>query len=174
MIFALVSSIVTIIVILFNYVFPLKTNKSINDIKRLDVIRIIYTGIAVLTFTLFIGMSAKLGGSAAEDSYASWRYEYYELGKYYLSSHGNFTLVTYDNWYMMKVLEQSTVPLILLAIIWNFLYVAKTKGIKYILTHKSSDINEIGSSSSTSTKVGFILLSIFVFSIAILIMISVY
>ena len=137
LIFALLASFIAMFTILFNDNIFNKHKDSIEVEKSVDIVRVVFTGIAFLAFLAYFVLSAKLGGSAAEDSYASWRYENYEVGKYYLSSHGNFTLVSYTTWIRMKILEQVIMPVFILVFVWNFIHGVKTKGIKFMLTGKN-------------------------------------
>lgn len=174
LVFALVASTFSFVIIIVNYTILNKNQESQEVEKSLDIARIVFSGIAILAFSVFFGLSGKLGGSAAEDSYASWGYENYEEGLYYLSNHGRFTLVSYTTWIRMKILEQIIMPIFLLSIVWNFIHIAKTKGIKFMLTGKSEDIMEFGSMSSLKEKIGFIFLAIFVFSIVVMIMFALF
>ena len=173
LIFALLASIISIVTIILNYTLFNKDNN--NEIEKgVDVTRIVFTGIAFLAFLVFFGLSAKLGGSAAEDSYASRIYENYEVGQYYLSSHGNFTLVSYATWMRMKILERIVIPVFILAFIWNFIHGVKTKGFKFMLTGSIKDIRTDGTDNSLATRVGFILLGVFFLLVFAIILISLF
>jgi heme/copper-type cytochrome/quinol oxidase subunit 2 len=167
-IFAILVSGMVIGLIVKNYFF--ENEKDIDSENKKDIVRIIYTALSFLAFMAFFVISVKLGGSAAEDSYASWRYENYQDGEYYLSNHGNFTLVNYPTWIRMKIFEQIVMPMFCLSFLWNFFYIAKTKGIKFLFTGKKDDVGYTFKDSSLLLKIGFVLLCLFVSSICISIM----
>ena len=174
LIFAILISTVSLVTLIVYYLKNIKTKERFEVEKGIDKTRVIFTGIAFILFLVFFGLSIKFGGSAASDEYASWRYEYYEVGQYYLSSHGNFTLVTYSVWIRMKIVEQVTMTLFSIAVVWNFFHIAKTKGMKYILTGRNKDISEYRVQNTISTKIGFVLLSIFMIGVVGLIIFSLF
>lgn len=148
LIFALLASIIAFVAIVSNYNIFNKQNGDKEVEKSVEIARAVFTGIAFLALLIYFVLSAKLGGSAAEDPYASWRYENYEVGKYYLSSHGNFTLVTYTTWIRMKILERIVIPIFFLVIVWNFIHGVKTDGIIFMIT---GDIKHINTNEKNST-----------------------
>jgi len=161
-------------VIVIGYAVHNKNNEIQEVEKGIDIARIVLTGVGFLAFIVFFVLSGKLGGSSAGDSYASWGYENYEAGQYYLVSHGRFTLVTYRTWIRMKVFEQIAITLFLVAAMWNFLYIARTKGIKFLVTGKDDEIGFTFKNSTTTEKIGFVFIFVFVFSIAISIMFTLF
>jgi hypothetical protein len=59
--------------------------------------------VLMVPFFVFWVFSASLGGSAWND--AETNYELYEVGHYYLVSHGTYTEVSYGSYLCVKILE---------------------------------------------------------------------
>ena len=127
----------------------------INKFNKMELFRTLYIAIATIGFAIFFALAVTFGGSAVGDAYASLRYEDYEVGKYYLTRHGRFTPVSYTIWIRMKVLEQVTFSLLVVAMLLNFIYHSKTKGIKYILTDRSINHDKSNSKSTLIDKIAF-------------------
>lgn len=129
---------------------------------KMDQIRAAFYIISATLFIAFIVISLTLGGTAASDQHASLRNEDYEVGQYYLRQHGTFTPVTYSVWINMKVTEIIVLSAIAIAIIWNFIHTAITKGIQYTMTGKYEDISNQGSNIALKTKIKFIIWCVFI------------
>ena len=59
--------------------------------------------VLMVPFFVFCVVSASLGGSAWNE--AETNYELYEVGHYYLVSHGTYTEVSYGSYLCVKILE---------------------------------------------------------------------
>lgn len=135
LIFALLASTIALVNIIIVYT---KANKN-QVAQSTETFRGIFSVVAMLLFFVFFALSVKYGGSAASHEEALNQYDNYEVGKYYLVSHGNFTMVSYNVWYRMKILEIIVLPTFLIMFIWNFINIVKTKGWKYALSGREKD-----------------------------------
>lgn len=84
--------------------------------------------VAILLFIIFLGVSLYYGGTADTDKSASELHEDYEPGNYYISSHGDYTLVPYKLWYRLRILEVVTLPSFLIMFIWSVIERAQDVG----------------------------------------------
>ena len=91
--FVHIISIILYISVIFNIV------KSIKKKNYIEMLSFIF----ILPFLFFFDSSIILGGSAYNK--ASTEYELYEVGKYYLESHNNYTEVTKNEYQFMKFIE---------------------------------------------------------------------
>jgi hypothetical protein len=139
----------------------------INKFSKMELFRTLYLAIATIAFVIFFGLAVTLGGNAAGDAYANLRYEDYEVGQYYLTRYGRFTPVSYTTWIIMKVLEQVTFSVFVVAILWNIIYHAKTKGIKYILTGGSINQDKSNSKSTLIEKIAFSIFLAFILFVCV-------
>ena len=145
-----------------------------HKLTKMDVVRALYLTIAGIGFAILFGSTITLGGRAAGDAYASLRYEDYEVGQYYLTHYGRFTPVSYTTWIRMKVLEQIASSMFIVAMLWNFIHLSKTRGIKYMLTGRSINHINISSKSTLIEKIGFSLLTGFMLFVAVSILIILF
>lgn len=136
---AILATLIALVGIIIYYV---KLNNSDNKNER-DIgtnrLLITYSYFTMALFILFFVLSVKYGGSSASDEEARSLYENYEIGKYYLVSHGNFTMVPYRIWQRMKILEMIVIPTFIIMFVWNLIHIIKTKGWKYALTGREKD-----------------------------------
>lgn len=139
LIFALLVSVMALVSILLSYKSKdADGNEFIQD-KSIDKIRIVFSALTMIMFLAFIALSMKHGGSATSAEDAMDRYENYVEGAYYLSSHGDFTTVSYDVWIRMKIVQQIVMPSFVIMFIWNFAHGVKAKGLKYMLSGREKD-----------------------------------
>jgi quinol-cytochrome oxidoreductase complex cytochrome b subunit len=75
--------------------------------------------VAILLFVIFLVVSLYYGGTADTEKSVSELYENYEPGNYYISSHGDYTLVPYKLWYRLRILEVVTLPSFFIMFIWS-------------------------------------------------------
>jgi hypothetical protein len=139
LVFALLVSVMSVVSIIFYYKATELDSESFKNDKSMDRIRVIFTAIAMLMFLGFFALNMKYGGSATSASDAMSRYENYVDGAYYLSSHGNFTEVSYDVWRLMRTVELIVLPSFVIMFVWNFAHGVKTKGWKYMLSGREKD-----------------------------------
>jgi uncharacterized membrane protein len=127
-----------IITLVINHITKSRILTQFHEGTVIDKARIILSALNFILFTGFFIISLSYGGSAASDGYARNRYEYYEVGQYYLSSHGNFTLVTFQIWNTMRIIELITIPTFIFTFFWNFIHIVKTKGWAFLLSGSNS------------------------------------
>lgn len=139
LIFALLVSVMAIVSVLISYISKDIVKTDFKQDKSVDRIRIVFTAVTMIMFFAFFALSMKHGGSAASAEDAMDRYDNYVDGVYYLSSHGNFTAVSYDVWIKMKIVQQIVIPSFVIMFIWNFVHGFKTKGWKYVLSGREKD-----------------------------------
>ena len=169
LVFAILVSTITLVTII---VSNFRTTSDKKNYMSIGTARVIFSGVAMISFLIFFALSMKYGGNFATDEDAMSRYDNYELGEYYLSSHGNFTLVSYNIWLRMKIVELIVIPTFMIMIVWNFIHIVKMKGMKFAITGREKDVNEFGTENSLSTIIGFVLLCLFIFIVVALILLS--
>ena len=128
--FAVLSTAIMIVSNIRYYFVNKNIDTAMFKTRPLDTIRITLAAIAFLSFLGFAALSTTYGGSAASDADARKYNEDYEVGTYYLSSHGDYVEVSEDIWQLMNVSEKVVFPLFIVAFLWNFIYAAKQKGFK--------------------------------------------
>lgn len=130
LIFAVLSTVIMIANHRRYYFVNKKIEQSMVKVKPIEIIRMALIAIAFLTFVGFAALNTTYGGSAASDASARKHHQDYEAGSFYLSSHGEYVEVSEDVWILMNTTEKVMFPLLIVAFLWNFIYIAKQKGFK--------------------------------------------
>lgn len=137
--FALIITIALILLIERINKFHSKTLKN-QKITSIDLTRAIVTGVAFIVCLIWFSVSIKYGGSAASSIQAMNYYDNYEIGKYYLVSHGNYTEVPYKIWSLLKNAKIMMTISFSIGIVWNVIYKVKTEGWKSLITGEKQGI----------------------------------
>lgn len=101
-------------------------------LKPLDAIRRIVFAFAQTLFLAFIATSTVLGGNAVSDEVAQYSYEGYTAGTFYLATRTTLTEVSQGTWIFMRVFESVVIPLMIITVLGNVLYIGFTKGWKSV------------------------------------------
>jgi len=130
--FALIISIALLIVIERNNILHAINLKN-QERTLIDLSRAVFTGVTFMVFLTWFSISINYGGSAASNIQAMKYYDAYEIGKYYIVNHGNYTEVPYKIWSLLKNTKTSMTISFSVGIVWNVIYKIKTEGYKSLI-----------------------------------------